>query len=296
MLTLLEEVRELIKRLPYEKRGSSGVKGGEEGGSFASKKKGGAVEFLEYRDYIVGDDPRRIDWRLYARKEKLYVKERESEVKITLYIAIDLTGSMNYGVSEENTKLRKAIVASFTLAYKFLKQRNRVNVLLFSGDGRVKRMAINSFSDFYHFLEQADKWRGEGNGIMSNVIQSASQLKGPGLFIFFSDFLEENWTLTGKLCGLLRNLGLLPVMFTVLHPGELDLEFSDRVNLVSMEDNSSIELSPYLFRRIFKKEARIFFDKLKVEVEDRGGIYKEYVINTDLLNVLITLNGLQWSF
>ncbi len=296
MARLLDDVRELIGRLPSQKKVGGSVKGGMEGGVFSSSRRGGAVEFLEHREYAPGEDPRRIDWKLYARKEKLFIKDRESEVKVSVYLVIDMSGSMNYGLDQENTKLRRALAIGFALAYYFLKQRNRVYLIPVSGEGAVVKEPIPSFDKFYRLVEEADKWYGDGEDVLPAIYRNVSMMKGPGLAFLFSDFLEEGWKLTGKIVSSLRNMDVLPAIVSVLHPLELDLRFSDRANLVSMENSEKLEIDPYLFRRVFRREAERFFANLRKEVEKRGGFYSGYVIDSEPLSLLVNLVRGQWIF
>ena len=81
-------------------------------GHHRSPHKGSSVEFAEYREYVPGEDPRRLDWRVYARSDRYYLKEFEAETNLRCYLALDCSGSMSFGSDEPKLEYAKRLVAS----------------------------------------------------------------------------------------------------------------------------------------------------------------------------------------
>jgi uncharacterized protein (DUF58 family) len=100
-------------------------------GLHRSPHKGFSVEFSEYKKYVLGDDIRRIDWKMYPKTRKLYIKECQEETNLRCYILLDISASMSYG-SGEVTKLEYASYLASALSYLMVKQNDGVGLTLFS--------------------------------------------------------------------------------------------------------------------------------------------------------------------
>ena len=290
---LSQRVGELISHIPPEKTGKRSVKGGKDGGIFRAGRKGGAIEFLEHREYNKGDDLRNIDWKLYGRREKLFIKEREAEVKINLYFLIDMSASMNFswrGVS----KLKESLTFAFVFIHHFLRGRN-VEYLIPLKEDSLHPVKIDS-ENYYRWIETAEKWEGEGERGLSLISTNPLPLKGPGFIFVFSDWLEEENDKVFNFLGSLVQFSIQPISVMVLHPLEVDISINERVHLVSLEDGDSLDITPYLFRKVYKKEAERYFNKLEEEALKSGIPFFSHIVGGDPLPAILEVINWIWSF
>lgn len=156
-------------------------------GGRKSSAKGSSVEFSDFREYLPGDDIRRIDWNVYGRLDKLYIKQFMEEKEAFYHVFLDSSGSMDFG---EEKKSVMALRLAAVFAWLVLKQLDRVEILTFR-DGRLGKTSPitgrNSFQRLLHELEQVSFG---GNTRINEAVRRCS-LNGRGICILISDFLDQ---------------------------------------------------------------------------------------------------------
>ncbi|MEM7627218.1 MAG: DUF58 domain-containing protein [Planctomycetota bacterium] len=169
-------------------------------GERRSKKRGASVEFADYRNYVVGDDLRRIDWNLYARLDKLFLRLFMEEEDLSVSLVLDSTASMDYG---EPRKLTYAKQMTAALGYIALTHYNRLNLYSFTdtvtgtAEGMRGRRPIPRMVDW---LNQQQPVPGGGN--LAAVCKRLAMLnQRPGVVVLISDFFDK-----GDLAAALRYL------------------------------------------------------------------------------------------
>jgi len=212
-------------------------------GLHQSRHHGSSVEFAEHKDYSPGDEIRHIDWRLFAKSNKLYVKRFEHETNLRATILLDATASMEYG-DGALTKWDYARTLAASLAYLLLDQRDAVGLALF-GDGitqfvppRSGRRHLRALIDI---LESAQPG---GPGTAAVAVDALAQRIPPrGMVVLVTDALEELPPLQSALRRL-RHRGHDVNVLQVLDTDEVDFPFDELTLFQSMEDAREVLVDP----------------------------------------------------
>lgn len=242
-------------------------------GNRKSLQKGSSTEFSDFREYIPGDDLRRIDWNAYGRLDRLYVKEYMEEKEAVIHILIDTSASMDFG---ERPKSEIAVQLAAAMAYLGINNLDRVilhdaarmSAPFAAGGGKKALPAM------LHFLEQCE-FGGEVD--LAEAVRQIT-FNGPGVTILISDFLQENLLNGGE--ALKRMLGLLQyrrqqtVLLQVLAREELSVALAGTYNLIDAETNASLclTLDARSINR-YEEALREFCEMLKRECAAVGAIH-----------------------
>ncbi len=208
-------------------------------GERRSPRRGASVEFADFRPYTVGDDIRQIDWNLYARMERIFLKLFVAEEELSVHLLIDTSASMDWG---EPNKLHYARQLAAAFGYIALANLDRVSVTAFataSGAAhlpgvRGKRGAVPLFN----FLQRLSPAQ---SGDLAQACRRYMQTAGtPGPLLLCSDLLDAGWK------DALSALASRPFEITVMHmlaPQELDPQFDGDLRLVDVESGAPVEIS-----------------------------------------------------
>ncbi len=212
------------------------VEQGQSGGR-KSSAKGSSVEFSDFREYLPGDDIRRIDWNVYGRLDKLYIKQFMEEKEAWYHIFLDASGSMEYGGQKKSVMARR-LAAVFV--WLVLAQLDRVELLTFQ-DGRLGKTApIVGRSSFQNHLRELEQISFGGTSQIHESVRR-SNLHGRGTCILISDFLEDT-----ELEDALRYLTYKRqeiYLIQVLAREEVDFDDEGTLELVDMEDAGSVRIT-----------------------------------------------------
>jgi uncharacterized protein (DUF58 family) len=197
---------------------------------------GTSLDFAEHRAYYAGDDIRRIDWRLYARTDRLYLKEYEADTNSNVVVLLDTSKSMAYsGVGIAKLEYAKYLAAS--LLYFSREQRDRVGLLTFDSD--IRDYVPPSAKHLDVALHTIDRARAERPGSLVSALRQATELlRRRGLAVIVSDLYEEPVAVQ-KAAGMLRHRGHDVIVFHVLDRSELELEGT--VGGVPLDETTSFE-------------------------------------------------------
>ena len=182
---------EFMHRLDQLELASRRIVQGRLQGERRSRRRGTSVEFADYRNYAVGDDLRRIDWNIYSRLEKLFLKLFLEEEDLRVHTLVDTSLSMNFG---SPTKLFFAKKIAAALSYIGMVHHDRVTVEAFAsslqGDGPGPMRARSQIRRLLYYLEQMQP---AGTSDMNSAIKAfATRNSGPGVVVVISDFLDKN--------------------------------------------------------------------------------------------------------
>lgn len=256
-------------------------------GNHKSTQKGSSMEFSDFREYMPGDDIRRIDWNAYGRLDRLYVKEYMEEKEAVVSILIDTSASMEYG-AEKKSELACKLAAAFS--YMGLNNMDRVVLydirrmhLPFVAEGG--KRALPRLADW---LEQRSF---EGT---ADIARAALELpvKGPGVTILVSDFLQEAFLDQEQetLRRLLRFLNYRKqktVLLHVLAGEELSVELTGTRNLIDMEDQSTLRLTLDAGSiRTYERALQEFLGRLRQECAKAGAFYAVCNTKTDIYRLI----------
>ncbi|MBO5283616.1 MAG: DUF58 domain-containing protein [Lachnospiraceae bacterium] len=214
-------------------------------GNRKSVQKGISAEFSDFREYMPGDDLRRMDWNVYARLDKLYIREYMEEKEAVVSVLIDTSASMDYG---ERSKAELAV--DLAAVVSFLALNNMDRLMLYDMKDMSRRLSVgggrNAFAKVLRWLEKLT-FSGE-----TDMLSAAKkmQLRGPGVTVLISDFLhphmlEKNPTGQGyeKLLQYLEYRKQRPVVLHTLAEEELRVTLEGALNLIDAENGSKLRLT-----------------------------------------------------
>ncbi|NND97561.1 MAG: DUF58 domain-containing protein [Pirellulaceae bacterium] len=230
---------------------------------------GASVEFSEYRPYSVGDDLRGLDWKLYARSDRYFIKKFEDETNRRCYLVVDQSKSMGFG-SLEYTKIEYARTIAATLAYYLTLQRDSVGLLTFDAEIGDYISARSRDGQLHQMLVALSKpLRGAGTDIDTPLRQIASLIRRRGLVILISDLLAPIDTLHTNL-AYLRSRGHEVVILRTLDPSELELKLDAPSMVVDMESGREIYLDPEVAREQYLQKFNQHADDLQSTCDSLG--------------------------
>ncbi len=218
------------------------VRAGVLKGERRSTKRGTALEFADYRNYTQGDDLRRLDWNVYARLERPFIKLFEEEEDLAVHLLIDASASMDWPVESPENKLRYALRLAAALGYIALAAGDQLNVTLSSsrqerpwGPFRSRQNGMNLF----RFLESA---QADGLTDVSMAMRNYSlRARRPGLIFFLSDLLAPGGFQNGLTA--LQARGYEVSIVHILSQDELDPRLEGDLNLVDVETGQQAEIT-----------------------------------------------------
>src|SRR3954471_10104294 len=161
-------------------------------GLHASPFHGFSVEFSEHRKYVPGDDPKDLDWNVYAKTERYYVKKFQAETNVTGYLAMDLSASMAYTYRQELTKFDYAICLAAALGYLMIHQQDPVGLVTFDTQIRTSLPPRSRRTQLGAMLSVLSNLQPAGTtDLAASIHQLASMVRGKSLVMIFSDLLTD---------------------------------------------------------------------------------------------------------
>lgn len=277
---------EFLQRLERLAVAAKKVQLGAAHGERRSKRKGVSVEFADYRDYVQGDDLRRIDWNLYGRLDALYLKLFEEQEDLTVHLLIDRSQSMSYGTPP---KLAFAQQLAAAIGYVALMGFDQVSSEAFSGAGRATMAPCRgraSAARFFAFLEGLEP--GGSTELSAATRSYALRNRRKGVAVLFSDFFDAD----GYEAALkqLVQMGSEVYAVHVLAPEEIDPRITGDLKLLDSETGAytEISVSPALLKR-YKKNLDGFCASIRQCCVARGIGYVRVVSDTPIEQVTLDL-------
>jgi uncharacterized protein (DUF58 family) len=241
---------------------------------------GFSQEFAEYRAYTEGDDLRHVDWNVFARTGKCFLKRYRGETNTQLLVLLDTSSSMAYS-SHGVSKLDYARFVAASLVYMGNQQRDASGLLVF-GDDVINYVAPSTRQGqlfrLLHAIENAEAGTGVRTDFVKPFIHFQNFQHRRGIVVVLSDFYEQPETIV-KTIEPLRYRGNEVILFHVLDPQEIKPKFRDPVLLVDLEDEtSSLEVSPEYARNEYKKRIDAHISGLDSKARSSGLDY--FLMNT----------------
>ncbi len=267
---LRPEVIRQIKRLDL--RAQFIVKGFLHG-LHASPFHGFSVEFSEHRKYTPGDDPKDIDWLVYAKTDKYYVKKFEAETNITGYLVMDLSRSMGYTYRQELTKFDYSICLAAALCYLMIQQQDPVGLLTFDTKIRQSLRPQTRRGHLGDVLSMLANLKPEGEtNIAASLVQVSAMLRHASLVMIFSDLLADPEPIMDALYRL-RHGGHDVILFHVLDEAEVRFPFGGMVELEDPETKQRMAIDADGFRRGYLDEVEAFRERYRHDCFQAGVDY-----------------------
>lgn len=274
-------LRKLDRLALLTRRAMAGAMQGER----RSPRRGSSVEFADFRPYVSGDDIRQIDWNLYARMERVFLKMFVAEEELTIHLLLDSTGSMDWGQPNKFVYARRAAGA---FGYIALSSLDRVTVTAFGAGPaqqlpgvRGKRGALPLFA----FLQKLPA--GAGGSLGATCHRYIQTARNAGPLLLCSDLMDPGWA------DALKTLSSRPFEITVLHilaPQELRPELDGDFRLIDAEGGEPVEISADLETlRRYQESLQAWRDEVESFCNGRGINYifvdtgvpvEEFVLST----------------
>ncbi len=233
---------------------------------------GGSVDFAEHRGYVPGDDVRRVDWRLYARSDRYYVKQYEAETNANFTVLFDLSRSMAFG-SRGVSKVEYSCYLAACLAYLAHRQRDRVGIATFDAD--VLEYVPPSAKHLNTLLYTLDRARAERRGgLRAPLMKLAERLKARGIVALVSDLYEEPDAVLDVVLPL-RALGHDVIVFHVLDAAEIDFPYDQPSAFQDLETGEQLPIVPESFADRYRALVQGHIDQLR---EKLTGSRIDYVL------------------
>ena len=250
-------------------------------GLHRSPYHGFSVEFSEYRQYVPGDDPRYIDWKVLARSDRVFIKKFEDETNLRCSLLVDHSQSMGYGAagSDGVTKANYAATLAATLAYFLLGQGDAVGLTTFDEKIDQHVPARNRPGHLRRLMMQLERApRGEGTDLVAPLKALAERQRRRGLMVLISDLLAPIGELETQL-GHLGAAGHDLVVFQVLDPAELSFDFDQATHYRDAETGRDLYIDPAVARAGYLKKLNAHQQALKLLCERNRIDYR--VLRTD---------------
>jgi uncharacterized protein (DUF58 family) len=209
-----------------------------------------SVDFAEHRQYMPGDDIRRVDWRVFGRTDRFYVKEYEADTNTNFSVLLDISRSMDYG-SGEVTKLDYARYLAACLSYFSRQQRDRVGIVTFDSD--IVGLVPPSAKHLDIVLHMIDRTQvGTVGTLETPLLKVAETVNRRSILVLISDLYEEPDTIL-KAVNRLRHKGNDMIVFQVLDPAEIEFPFTDAAHFEDLETGERIPIVPATLRDQYLK-------------------------------------------
>lgn len=241
-------------------------------GLHRSPYRGFSVEFMAYRPYMPGDDLMHLDWKLFARTDRYYVKEFEDETNTAMHLLFDVSRSMEYG-SGGITKRAYASYLAASLAYLMIRQRDSVGITFF--DEHV-REHVRPRSTRGHLLTLLQRLEHVPAGTRSEMGKPLHELaereRRRGFVVLISDLLDDAGVIIDGVRHF-RHVGHDVIVFHVLDPQELRFEFEDLAAFEDLETGERLVVAPEAAREAYLENVGRYLDALKKACSELGTDY-----------------------
>ncbi len=248
-------------------------------GLHKSPYHGFSVEFAEYRQYNPGDPPKTIDWKVFARTDRFYVKEFEEETNLRSYILLDKSASMSFSAGDRLSKFEYAKYFSAALAYLMVKQKDAVGLLTF--DENVDSLVPASMTkvQLMELLKILQNTEHSGKTKVDSTFKVlADKLKRRGLIVLISDLLDDPERIISAVKHF-RHRKNEVIVFHILDPVELSFDFKKEAHFIDLETEKKLPVQPWMIRDEYRKKAGEFFNLIKYRCQELGVDYN--LITTD---------------
>jgi uncharacterized protein (DUF58 family) len=232
-------------------------------GLHKSPYHGFSVEFAEHREYAPGDDTRYIDWKVWSKTDKYYLKQYEEETNLLAYLLLDTSESMAYASEGNVSKYQYAQFVAAALAYMVLQQQDSVGLATF--DDAVRRYLRPSgqtshLKELLHIMDVTPTREKSDVGVVFHDL--AERFKKRGVVIVLSDLFDE----PGRILAGLRHFRHRRhevIVFHVLDPAEVDFPFRQTTLFKGLEGLPDVLTEPHALKRAYQEELALFLDEVR---------------------------------
>jgi uncharacterized protein (DUF58 family) len=253
---------EAIKRISRLELRARHIVEGFLSGMHRSPYFGQSVEFLQHREYVPGDDLRHVDWKVWARQDRVYVKQYEEDTNLRCTLLVDVSNSMEYGRGPLN-KYEYACTIASSISYLVLKQNDAVGCVTFDESVRTQIPIRSKRNHLHSVIESLDVNRPRDKTDMYGVFRAVAETTPRrGMMILVSDLLaDEQGTLRGL--RLLRQRGHDVLVFHVMDDDELEFPFSGPTRFEGLESLDHLNCNPRALREGYLEALNGFLENTR---------------------------------
>lgn len=231
-------------------------------GKHRSPYHGSSAEFVEYRDYVTGEDISQIDWRVYGRSRRLVVRQHQEETDMVAYLMVDHSGSMNYRGQGREEKYRLAAKIAAALAYLMIRQGDKAALTLFSTSVTAHVKPGGTRRHLFDLANELEKVRPSSRtGMEGAITECAGIFRKRGRLVILSDFhcdLEKLFDALGQFAH--RRFDIL--LLQIVDPDELQLPDLQMARLVDVETGDEVQVEPDEIREAYQRHMKEWVDDL----------------------------------
>jgi len=239
-------------------------------GLHASPFHGFSVEFSEHRKYVAGDDLKDLDWNVFAKTDKYYLKKFQAETNVTGYLVMDLSASMAYTYRQELTKFEYGICLAAALGYLMIHQQDPVGLVAFDTKIRSSLPPRSKRTQLANVLAILANLQPTGQTDIANCLhQLAVMVRGKSLIMVFSDLLVDPGPVIESLHHL-RHRGHEIILFHILDEAEVHFPFDGMIEFLDVEEPRKLTLDARNMRSDYLKSLQEFQETYRRECANAG--------------------------
>ena len=238
-------------------------------GKHKSPYRGSAAEFADYKEYAPGDDLARLDWRVYGRTRRLYLRQFEEETDMTAYLMVDMSGSMRYAGEKRQSKYILAAKIAAALAYLMMAQSDKAALVLFAHKVTQFLAPGGTRRHLHRMVTELERVRpSQSTGMAAAVHQCVPLFKKRGRIVILSDFLDDTEALFDALAQFVhRKFEIL--LLQIADPDELNLPSFNAAKFVDLETAETVQVDPEEIRDTYQAHMQKLVADLAREADMR---------------------------
>ncbi|HUG90085.1 MAG TPA: DUF58 domain-containing protein [Planctomycetaceae bacterium] len=223
---------------------------------------GQSVEFVQHREYTYGDDPRRIDWKVWSKTDKYYLKLYEEDTNLRTTLLVDISESMQFGAGAM-TKYEYGCTVAAALAYLLLRQQDSVGVVAFDEEVRATVPSRSKHTHLHAILQALAAEQPAKKTDMFDVLREVAEQKSKrGMVVLISDLFVDRPSLFRGL-KLLRHRGHDVLIFHIMDDQELDFTYAGTTRFEGMEELPNLVCDPRALRDGYMQAVNTFLDEVR---------------------------------
>jgi len=254
-------------------------------GHHRSPHRGSSVEFAEYRNYVPGDDIRRLDWRVFGRTDRFYLKEFEAETNLRCYLVVDFSGSMRFSF-QHGSKLDYARRLAATLGYLVVHQGDAAGLICAREEGVTEIPPKRTPTHLQLITETLVKTEAKGNTNLASALHDlAEKIRPRALVVVISDLFHDPAELHDAFQHVRFRKHDLAI-FHLLDQAEVKFEFDRPVRFVDLESSGSLVTEPSLIREQYLAELNAFLNLIQSGCREFKADYRRITTDQNYEKVL----------
>jgi uncharacterized protein (DUF58 family) len=248
----MRKLEQLVVRSRYVSEGAMS-------GAHKSPLKGQSVEFADRREYTKGDNLRHLDWKVFGRTERYYIRQFEEETSLRVHVIIDASGSMAYG-SGELTKYEYACRLAAALGYIVSKQQDSLGLTIYDNEVREMVPARGGTRHLRLFIERLSAHQPKNVTDTGKALHAlAEMISRRGLIVLLTDCFDDPEALFNAIAHFRKKMHDV-ILLQILDPVELELSINSIAEFIDLETDEKLEIDPIAARQAYKEELQKAID------------------------------------